>query len=135
MYRFSLAFALLLALAAPSWADERGLPLVVEHYDDLIILVEYEPDQSPAYENCTTRRVVFARGNRLVASRYLSEDMLWHFCHEPYLEWSDHDCHRIVRYERLGVVIRPRGQEESMTWFDWRVPMTDLQAPPAEAGR
>src|SRR3990167_10749005 len=82
-------------------ADDEPIPgpdnrvLIVERYDHVFLLVEYDPDE-PQY---ATRLVLFTRGVLLVAHRHLCETMLWHLgTSNPYVEWAEYDCHRVIHF-------------------------------------
>jgi len=77
MYRFSLAIALLLALAAPSWADQ----IVIEHYD-CVLLVNQADSESI--------RLVFFRDGQIMATRFAHDEMLWGVSGSDFvLIWDD----------------------------------------------
>lgn len=114
--------AIMFAMAIPARAE----PLVVEHYD--VVLIEYG-DWRGDWQD---RNIYFLRQGRVIAERRMVDAMQWSQADGQFLLlWNDCGlCHRRIAFDVL--VIREATEKEDepiLEWFNQFRAMTDLKAP------
>lgn len=104
-------------------AEERGLPLVWEIVDEILVIQTVDTDHS---------RVVFIRHGRAFATRLHCDDMLFVSCGDRFqLIWQDYwTCERVVEAPRLGIYTLPAVEGHDGPWHCMLRNMRDLRAPP-----
>lgn len=124
---FSIVCALLL-VTTPLLAADHSLPLVEERVDAIALIHTAESESV---------RVVFIRHGRILAERWLSDEMRWlHLSDDPgsfALAWTDFGvAERVVRFQTVSILVFERDPlaDDGGPWWGWNRRMTDLKAPP-----
>lgn len=117
-------YALLLVVAM-ACAEERGLPLVVEQVDEILVIQTID---------CDHQRVVFLRGGRVLATRLAVDDMQWVTCGDSVqLIWQDYwTAERVVEAKTLSVyqsLSDPTQESQDGLWWCMFRNMRDLKQP------
>lgn len=106
-------------------AEERGLPLVVEQCDEILVIQT---------EGCDHHRVVFIRDHAVLATRLMVDDMQWVACGDHFqLIWQDYwTAERVVEAKVLSVYQMPEDptqeHRDGLWWCMFRN-MRDLKQP------
>ena len=125
MFGFTLA-VLLATQCDIGQLPEKPPPVVIEHYDEIMLATPENPHYSI--------QVWFIRDGRVIAARHLSDEMLFVGSGDGF-SLSFHDYWRCDRYITCGKLsIQPTVlmDEGSMEWWAGARVMTDLKEPPAE---
>jgi hypothetical protein len=124
----SLATFLLLFLSSTaSFSEEdRGLPVIEEHVDEIYIIYTEGNDYG---------RVVFIREGNVLATRLLLDEMIWGVSLDSKVQlmWRDYwTAERIVTTDILSTIVLPydptQVEQRGQWWCMWRN-MRDLKQP------
>jgi len=128
LMRFILPLLFAWSLAARVGADEFSLPLVEERVDGVVLVHAADSDSV---------RVVFLRNGKIVADRWLSDEMRWLTLPDDpggfALAWSDCGiAERVVRFRAIAVLVFDHDPlaDDGGPWWGWNRRMTDLKPPP-----
>lgn len=118
---------LLAALCTPALlcAEEAGLPLIQEEVDEICVI------QTPDSDHC---RVVFFRGESVLATRLVVDEMTWATSNGRFrLIWQDYwTAERVVEADRFSVwnlAEDPTQQGQNGPWWCMFRNMRDLKQP------
>lgn len=106
-------------------ADERGLPLVEESVDELMIITT---------EGCDYSRIVFIRNGSILATRLMADDMLWVTDKDGFmLIWQDYwTAKRVVHTPKISqytLQADPTQEGQDGLWWCMFRNMRDLKQP------
>jgi hypothetical protein len=125
MMKYFLTFLLFL-FASVSLAEDRGLPVIEEHVDEIWLI---------RVEGNDYGRIVFIRDGNVLATRLLLDEMIWTVSSDAKIQlmWRDYwTAERIVTTDNFATVILPfdptQAEQRGQWWCMWRN-MRDLRQP------
>lgn len=123
--KMGIILIVLMSLAPKLVAEERGLPLIKEHVDEIWIIRTFDNDYG---------RVAFIRDGNIAATRLLLDEMVWTIEHDKVqLAWRDYwTAERIVTADVFTTIVLPydptqAGQKGQ--WWCMLRNMRDLKQP------
>lgn len=119
----------LLVSVSPLLAEDQGLPIVEEHYDEIWVVHEAMADR-----DWQRSRAYFVRDAKIIAERAVDDQMLWSSRDGKFLLlWDDYGvCRRSITFDSLvhmTTLETPMMMHDSNPWWWMGRRMTDLKAP------
>lgn len=116
---------IVLLLCSPCYAEEAGLPLIEESCDEICVITTPDSDHA---------RVVFFRGDSVLATRLVEDEMTWTIRDGEFLLiWQDYwTAERVVSSKHLSfhhMYEDPTQQGQNGPWWCMFRNMRDLKQP------